>query len=167
MNLQLWYSVVFPTAALLSIIRMCTGLVLLILSCVHEVNFYRKLKVFLFYIRKSLLVSTIENNMLESRVFQTSARAFCWVLNCQNNQLNLAEIIVRVRVAGIISACDVWLWVLDKKSLKTAVPKFVSLNRYRITYLLFSHIITYIAFLFVWWALCRTYLRYQNHYPLK
>jgi len=76
-----WYSVVFPVAVFPSIIRMGTESYTLILSCVLEVTFCRTLNVFLNYIRKSLLVVRIENSMIESTIFQTTARDFCWVVN--------------------------------------------------------------------------------------
>jgi hypothetical protein len=46
---------------------MCTGPVLLILSCIQEVNFYRTQNVFLYDICKSVSVSRMENSMLEGR----------------------------------------------------------------------------------------------------
>jgi hypothetical protein len=45
--------------------------------------------------------------MLESKIFQATARDFCWVVNCQNNQPDLAEIVVSMYEASIISACYV------------------------------------------------------------
>jgi hypothetical protein len=67
---------------------------------------------------QKLISWRIENSMLESWIFQTSVRAFCWVVNCQNNQADLAEIVVIMHVARIVAACDVRFWVMDRKVRK-------------------------------------------------
>jgi hypothetical protein len=60
----------------------------------------------------------------------------------------LAEIIVNVRVASIISAWRCVILDHRQESLRTTVPNLVSLTRYGIMYQLFSNnVITYPAFL--------------------
>jgi hypothetical protein len=82
---------------------MFTEPVLLMLSSTREVNVYRNLNISLY---NSLLLGRIENSMLESMGFQSFARAFCWVVNCQSNRRNLTEIVVSMHVESIISTCD-------------------------------------------------------------